>query len=655
MKPNESTEEELADKDAGAVPANSSMVSRRKLLSAMGLAGAAAAAAGMGLNGFVGTASAKSPHVALQSKVESASSITYLQSATTSDYYHVSVAAYHTGSELGGGLFYWDATRAKSQHNGGTIISPTVPWNGQYSTLATYLAGTGETQPAGTGCWLRMVDDSISSADFGAAAGQNITAPMQAASETATALSVRMFGGVSGSLTGDVLLPKMFDGAGAQYTGGRLIVRMTKYADICNFTCSELLAQAVWHANIRSIQCDTFTVDGYDGDWGSFWNKFENIRSGQIVLDCQAQAVNANEFLKCNGNAESVYGLLITDRGAPGPATSEAHGNNFIGCDFSVSLGVHNATPAPQQNILTNCYLERGALVNGNFLILGMTMDGNSPPAVSPLCHVIGMTQQNAATRGDMLSLALSNSAIGGDWSVRDSNDKPPAFSASFPSATTALSSSPYGYKAAYGGTATGAWQFMDINFEVSTKEFSSTIWLYSPTADLPVAIVVVDKANNAESYRDTNFYNYGGGFYLLRISGKMTGPAGIIRLLYTTGSSSTFTAYLGSVYISAYKGAPLPYYAVSASPVESIVCGGAEIKRGIKEVPLTSSGYTDVTITFGAGFSTTPSFTYSLCPASAYYGNLSKSELHSVTPQSAVVRIYYTTGWAGEMHWQAV
>ena len=44
----------------------------------------------------------------------------------------------------GGGIFYWDTVRSKSQHNGGTIISPTVPWNGEQSTLGAFLAGTGK-------------------------------------------------------------------------------------------------------------------------------------------------------------------------------------------------------------------------------------------------------------------------------------------------------------------------------------------------------------------------------------------------------------------------------------------------------------------------------------------------------------------------------
>lgn len=69
-------------------------------------------------------------------------------------------ASYYSGwaaqlaGPVGGATFVWDATRPKSQHNGGNIISPTVPWDGAEANLAAYIAKTGETDPAGAGCWV---------------------------------------------------------------------------------------------------------------------------------------------------------------------------------------------------------------------------------------------------------------------------------------------------------------------------------------------------------------------------------------------------------------------------------------------------------------------------------------------------------------------
>jgi len=63
-----------------------------------------------------------------------------------------------TRGPCGGGTFVWNATLAKSKHNGGTIISPTVPaYNGTSQTLAGFLNGTGETATGTNGCWVRVM------------------------------------------------------------------------------------------------------------------------------------------------------------------------------------------------------------------------------------------------------------------------------------------------------------------------------------------------------------------------------------------------------------------------------------------------------------------------------------------------------------------
>ncbi|HFF2225936.1 TPA: phage tail fiber protein, partial [Pseudomonas aeruginosa] len=90
------------------------------------------------------------------------------------------VAGYYPGGSVsgnsaaaGGGLFRWDGARPKSQHNGGTIISPTVPWNGLQSTLGAYLLGSGETSPGENGCWVRVADD-VKLVDFGGVVSESV-------------------------------------------------------------------------------------------------------------------------------------------------------------------------------------------------------------------------------------------------------------------------------------------------------------------------------------------------------------------------------------------------------------------------------------------------------------------------------------------------
>ena len=82
----------------------------------------------------------------------------------------VNVLNYHTGLEGGGGVFYWDAAKPKTSHNGGTVIDPlrTFPadWTNQTQVAAWFSAGT-----TGAGCWVREVQsDSISVDAFGAKA-----------------------------------------------------------------------------------------------------------------------------------------------------------------------------------------------------------------------------------------------------------------------------------------------------------------------------------------------------------------------------------------------------------------------------------------------------------------------------------------------------
>jgi len=63
-----------------------------------------------------------------------------------------SMLGWHPDSDIGGGTLYWDSGRAKSDHNGGTVFSPTVPWT---LVIDDYLEGVGETDGGSTGVWVR--------------------------------------------------------------------------------------------------------------------------------------------------------------------------------------------------------------------------------------------------------------------------------------------------------------------------------------------------------------------------------------------------------------------------------------------------------------------------------------------------------------------
>ena len=76
------------------------------------------------------------------------------------------VKGYHQGRDTGGGEFYWDSGRAKTGHDGGAVIDPSVPWDGSQAGLPGFLAGTGGA--SGNGCFVRILGDFVSPEMFGA-------------------------------------------------------------------------------------------------------------------------------------------------------------------------------------------------------------------------------------------------------------------------------------------------------------------------------------------------------------------------------------------------------------------------------------------------------------------------------------------------------
>jgi hypothetical protein len=78
----------------------------------------------------------------------------------------VTMLSFHEGLDSGGGDFYWDATRNKADHNGGTIIDPEntadlITWDAAAKT-AWFTAGSG------LGCWVRVYSGDLNVDWFGA-------------------------------------------------------------------------------------------------------------------------------------------------------------------------------------------------------------------------------------------------------------------------------------------------------------------------------------------------------------------------------------------------------------------------------------------------------------------------------------------------------
>ena len=76
----------------------------------------------------------------------------------------LNVKGFYADTSVGGGQFYYDPLKDKSEHNGGTIIAPEAlaVWNGTQADVATLLDWSG----TGTGCFVRLLDSSVKSQYF---------------------------------------------------------------------------------------------------------------------------------------------------------------------------------------------------------------------------------------------------------------------------------------------------------------------------------------------------------------------------------------------------------------------------------------------------------------------------------------------------------
>lgn len=72
------------------------------------------------------------------------------------------INGFYEGSLLGGGVFIWDSTVPSSNHNGVTIISPSVA--ATPGALSWYVAPAVSS----TGCWVKQENKRLNSDDFGA-------------------------------------------------------------------------------------------------------------------------------------------------------------------------------------------------------------------------------------------------------------------------------------------------------------------------------------------------------------------------------------------------------------------------------------------------------------------------------------------------------
>lgn len=128
-----------------------------------------AAAAGAGANGWTASLVVdgnETQHQINNSLIRTYNSVSELLLAGY-NFKSVLVKSYHLNLNLGGGIFYWDATGNKNTHNGGTVIDPTkafpADWN-DHSQLTTWFTANS----SGLGVWRKLLSKDPNILDFGA-------------------------------------------------------------------------------------------------------------------------------------------------------------------------------------------------------------------------------------------------------------------------------------------------------------------------------------------------------------------------------------------------------------------------------------------------------------------------------------------------------
>ena len=310
-------------------------------------------------------------------------------------------------TSFGGAEFYWDAGRAKSEHNGGSIISPTVPWDGQQSTVADFLSGVGESSPGGSGVWVAISD--ITAHQFGAVGNGVVddTVAIQAllnakggdkadipngtyktttelavtannsevvlgerttiAYNTPTFVAMRVTGSdfkLSGGILGGFTGPAVWDGANVTPTYAVILITGNN-AVVSGIRLTNVKKLGVWFKDVENATITHCRIDGNypsnqwteveTGHFGIHFDPYTGntggnfIAQGNIIRTC-VQGIFGGNY----GLGQEILGLAITgnvlescwNHGiySTGCRGASVSGNSFNRCEYPIALtGSYNA------------------------------------------------------------------------------------------------------------------------------------------------------------------------------------------------------------------------------------------------------------------------------------------------------------------------
>ena len=399
---------------------------------------------------------------------------------------------------------------------------------------------------------------------------------------------------------------------------------------------------------------------GFSDQIGMFWCYFENMR-GRMFFDVSVFAVNANQFVNCNPFGDDTeYGIEISDNG--GVLERECHMNQFIGCDISRTKGVINNSVKNQVNYIIGGY---GEMMTGNYIadgsnfsIMNNNLDDTGTYTVGLHNSVMNTADISSRTGGDFLPIPLQNKAAGGVWDALDDTGKPICFGGS--GAVISDPNAPFGSFRLYGETTTSDFRTATITIPkiLNGGRFPQR---YSMTAiwrgDLPAAIDVAGEAY-APGKCCTDL---GNNYWLIRISGLGSASSDtVITIFRTTTGGVSKEGYLGNVYVSEGKIAPLPaapYLQEEPATSFNYIAGGLLVQDKRQDLGYSAASPKILTYNFDIPYKagTTPLVRVTLEALNVTSaGRTVGIQVYEVDENGFTVYVTHNGDYTGRVHWSA-
>jgi hypothetical protein len=294
------------------------------------------------------------------------------------------------------------------------------------------------------------------------------------------------------TLTADITLPLRSDFQGHVISGAfQMLFQNKSFGWIENLHFNDIGA-SVRLSGCQQCRFDNFKVrkvlvDGFNASIGYFWNMHRNWMVEECEADITLFAINANTW------QDSVIRYFHTEGDTSVSAFSEFNANLFLRVDFSdygdltlpASGFVQNDTRR-RKNLVQSAYYENGSDIIGNCHIIGVNGDTDNPPRVDRNCHIFGNTGVNQKSIKDFLSLQTVNQAVGGDWSIRDADNKPPCFTHSGGASVQVVSDTtePNGIGSRWQATFEQAFDQFNITIRGNGQSFVGGYIYYQSTDD---------------------------------------------------------------------------------------------------------------------------------------------------------------------------